>query len=101
MKIDQQPTLINEFHLSVASQFEEIPARILDPPRLKYARSELTNVTRGSWHAVECIKPIVLEDNEWAMINLSTIKDRKTLLEDSGLERRIRAQGQYQIFLLL
>lgn len=96
MNINEQPTLTKEFKLSVSSEFEKIPARVLEAPKLKYARPAPVNVIRGVWHADKFLNPSNLGDNEWTILNLDTrVQDRE--LQD-GLHTRLREGGEYMIF---
>ncbi|XP_076547410.1 argonaute 2 isoform X2 [Osmia lignaria lignaria] len=69
MNLNQQPTLMNEFHLSVQGEFEKVPARILQAPVLQYNKNQV-NVVKGVWRADKFIKPCELPDLTWTILNL-------------------------------
>ncbi|XP_076229026.1 protein argonaute-2-like [Nomia melanderi] len=93
MNINEQPTLMKEFNLSVSQKFEEIPARVLEAPKLKYARQEPVRVTKGVWRADKFLNPSNLGDNEWTILNLDTrVQDRQ--LQD-GLHKKLREGGNF------
>lgn len=68
MNLNEQPTLMNEFHLSVQGEFEKVPARILPAPVLQYKNR--VNVVKGVWRADKFIKPCDLPDQTWTILNL-------------------------------
>ena len=57
MKLNEQPTLMKEFHLSVQGDFEKVPARVLQPPTLLYDRKQV-NVVKGSMARRQVFKPM-------------------------------------------
>ncbi|XP_031370648.1 protein argonaute-2 isoform X1 [Apis dorsata] len=69
MNLNQQPTLMNEFHFSVNAEFEKVPARVLKPPKLQYKEKEVT-VCKGTWKAEKFFSPCVLPKNLWTILNL-------------------------------
>lgn len=69
MNLNQQPTLMNEFHFSVNTEFEKVPARVLKAPKLQYKEKEIT-VSKGTWKADKFFSPCVLPKNLWTILNL-------------------------------
>nr|XP_031848271.1 protein argonaute-3 [Nomia melanderi] len=69
---------MKEFNLSVLPEFEKISARVLEAPKLKYARQEPVCVTKGVWQAEKFLHPSSLKDNEWTILNL----DAKTSIRE-------------------
>ncbi|XP_076752627.1 argonaute 2 [Xylocopa sonorina] len=77
MNLNNQPTLTNEFHLSVQGEFEQIPARVLPAPLLQYKERQV-KVQKGVWRADKFYKPCILEENSWTILNLDTyVQDRE------------------------
>ncbi|XP_043502637.1 protein argonaute-2-like [Polistes fuscatus] len=70
LEMNKHPTLTNEFHLSINPQFEKVPARVLDPPRLSYYGADSIKVNKGTWKAGKMLHPIKLEGHQWAILNL-------------------------------
>lgn len=64
----------HEFQLSVNDQMEEVNARILDPPNIKYQYTTV-NVSKGSWKMEIFKQPMNLRTDEWSILNLC--KDEK------------------------
>ncbi|XP_076662245.1 argonaute 2 [Halictus rubicundus] len=92
MRINDQPTLTKEFKLSVSHDFEQVPARVLEPPQLKYDRPTPVNVMKGVWRAEKFLKPSTLADNEWTILNLDGYTQECTLQD--GLHRQLREVGR-------
>ncbi|OXU25990.1 hypothetical protein TSAR_010814 [Trichomalopsis sarcophagae] len=91
MRHNQDPCM-KEFGISVSGEFETVPARVLDPPQLKYQRQNV-RVAKGVWRASQFINPspLIAEDNTWTVLNL----DYRT--RDDGLYRLVetlRRTGQ-------
>ncbi|KOX67889.1 Protein argonaute-2 [Melipona quadrifasciata] len=70
MKLNDQPTLVNEFHFSVQGEFEKVPARVLEAPKLTYYERDV-NVHKGIWKAEKFLDACTLPDNSWAILNLN------------------------------
>ncbi|XP_060818744.1 protein argonaute-2-like isoform X2 [Bombus pascuorum] len=70
MKLNDQPSLLNEFHFSVHGQFEKVPARVLEAPKLQYNARQV-NVFKGTWRADKFLIPCNLPENSWTMLNLN------------------------------
>nr|XP_003707086.1 PREDICTED: protein argonaute-2 [Megachile rotundata]XP_012149383.1 PREDICTED: protein argonaute-2 [Megachile rotundata] len=71
LKLNEQPTLMNEFQLSVQGEFEKVPARILQAPALQYKQREV-NVVKGVWRAEKFYMPCNLPDHSWTILNLDS-----------------------------
>ncbi|XP_031771668.1 protein argonaute-2 isoform X2 [Apis florea] len=69
MNLNQQPTLMDEFHFSVNPEFEKIPARVLEAPKLQYKEKEV-NVKKGIWKAEKFFIPCILPKKSWTILNL-------------------------------
>ncbi|CAL7936033.1 unnamed protein product [Xylocopa violacea] len=67
--LNNQPTLTNEFHFFVRGEFEKVQARVLEPPMLQYNERQIT-VRKGAWKAQEFLRPCVLPENSWTILNL-------------------------------
>lgn len=91
MRINEQPTLMKEFNLSVSHDFEKVPARVLEAPQLQYDRPTPVNVMKGVWRAEKFLKPTTLADNEWTILNLDGYTQECTLQD--GLHRQLREVG--------
>lgn len=70
MNVNNQPTLVNEFHFSVKKEFEKVPARVLEAPTLEYHKRNI-NVYKGTWRADKFINPCSLPDESWTILNLN------------------------------
>lgn len=71
MRHNQDPCM-KEFGISVSGEFETVPARVLDPPQLKYLK-ENVRVSKGVWRASQFIKPsdLIAVNNTWTILNLN------------------------------
>ncbi|KAF7403817.1 hypothetical protein HZH68_006611 [Vespula germanica] len=78
LKINDHPTMKREFNLSVKSEFERVPARVLDAPKLNYNNNDIVSVMKGVWRAKKFLNPSTLLDKQWTILNLvdRRIKDR-------------------------
>nr|XP_050850291.1 protein argonaute-2-like [Vespula vulgaris] len=78
LKINDHPTMKKEFNLSVKSEFERVPARVLDAPKLNYNNNDIVSVMKGVWRAKKFLNPSTLLDKQWTILNLvdRRIKDR-------------------------
>ncbi|CRK93503.1 CLUMA_CG007039, isoform A [Clunio marinus] len=74
---------IQGFGLDIASNFNKIDGRIIEPPKLKY-KDQTVGPERGAWRGekfLECGKPV-----KWAIINCD---DRTSIQEVMNLKRNI------------
>ncbi|XP_078039817.1 argonaute 2 [Augochlora pura] len=92
MKLNEEPTLVKEFNLSVSPNFEKVPARVLDPPQLLYGVQRPVNVMKGVWRATNFLKSSNLADNEWTILNLDKYTQERTLQD--GLHMQLRQGGR-------
>ncbi|XP_071857874.1 protein argonaute-2-like [Bombus fervidus] len=69
MDLNGQPSLLNEFHFSVHGEFEKVPARVLEAPKLQY-KDKQVNVLKGTWRADKFLTPCHLPENSWTILNL-------------------------------
>lgn len=69
MDLNHQPSLLNEFHFSVHGEFEKVPARVLEAPKLQYNDRQV-NVFKGAWRADKFLKPCDLPENSWTILSL-------------------------------
>ncbi|XP_054013993.1 protein argonaute-2 isoform X2 [Hylaeus anthracinus] len=91
MRLNQQPTLTKEFNLSVTGEFEKVPARVLDAPKLKYLERQV-NVMKGVWRADKFCKSCQLEPDSWTILNLDGyVKDRDLYT----LHDKLQSGGQF------
>ncbi|XP_076247195.1 argonaute 2 [Calliopsis andreniformis] len=91
MNLNEQPTLMNEFHLSVQGEFEKVPARVLQAPRLKYDKREV-NVVKGVWRAEKFLKSCHLPENTWTILNLDKFTQDRDLYD---LQNKLQSGGKY------
>ncbi|XP_015438406.1 PREDICTED: protein argonaute-2 [Dufourea novaeangliae] len=82
MRLNEQPTLMKEFNLSVSGEFEKVPARVLQAPRLRYDTKEPVNVLKGVWRADRFLKPSSLPENSWTILNLDKYTQNRDLYEN-------------------
>ncbi|KAI4472384.1 hypothetical protein M0802_016878 [Mischocyttarus mexicanus] len=68
LKMNDYPTLQKEFKFSINPQFEEVEARVLNPPMLSYDREEV-QVRKGVWRAKKMVYAVELKPNEWGIFN--------------------------------
>ncbi|XP_014259236.1 protein argonaute-2-like isoform X1 [Cimex lectularius] len=67
---------IQEFGLSVSSEFTKVPARVLDPPTLEYKEQQSVRVSSGVWRSGKFLKPCNLE--HWYIYSVDTkVPDKK------------------------
>ncbi|XP_076639294.1 argonaute 2 isoform X2 [Colletes latitarsis] len=92
MRLDQQPTLMKEFNLSVQGEFEKVPARVLQAPKLKYKENEV-NVFKGVWRADKFLHSCELPDNSWTILNLDKYVQDRELYD--GLHNKLQAGGKF------
>ncbi|XP_012168271.2 protein argonaute-2 isoform X1 [Bombus terrestris] len=69
MDLNHQPSLLNEFHFSVRGEFEKVPARVLEAPKLQYNDRQV-DVFKGTWRADKFLKPCDLPENSWTILSL-------------------------------
>ncbi|KAK1126616.1 hypothetical protein K0M31_004243 [Melipona bicolor] len=70
MKLNDQPTLVNEFQFSVQGEFEKVPARVLQAPKLRYYEKDV-NVYKGIWRAEKFLDACTLPNDSWTILNLN------------------------------
>ncbi|CAK9802566.1 Protein argonaute-2 [Anthophora quadrimaculata] len=93
MNLNSQPSLTNEFHLSVQPDFEKVPARVLAPPQLKYNDREV-KVFKGVWRAEKFLNPSTLPENLWTILNLDrTVYDTALYKLHDELQKAGRRQN--------
>ncbi|XP_043264089.1 protein argonaute-2 isoform X2 [Colletes gigas] len=92
MRLNQQPTLMKEFDLSVQGEFEKVPARVLQAPKLKYKENEV-NVFKGVWRADKFLSSCELPDNSWTILNLDRYVQDRELYD--GLHNKLQAGGKF------
>ncbi|CAK9817409.1 Protein argonaute-2 [Anthophora plagiata] len=93
MNLNAQPTLTNEFRLSVQTDFEKVPARVLAPPQLQYNDREV-KVFKGVWRAEKFLKPSTLPENLWTILNLDrTVYDTVLYRLHDELQKTGRRQN--------
>ncbi|XP_031786529.1 protein argonaute-2 [Nasonia vitripennis] len=70
MRHNEDPCM-KEFGVSVSGEFETVPARVLDPPQLRYQNQNVT-VIKGAWRASQFVQPsqLIENDNTWTVLNL-------------------------------
>ncbi|KAL2726585.1 protein argonaute-2-like [Vespula squamosa] len=97
LKINDHPTMRNEFNLSVKSEFERVPARVLNAPKLNYNNNDIVSVMKGVWRAKKFLNPSTLLDKQWTIINLVSgrIKDRDMYRLCDMLREGARAVGMF------
>lgn len=76
-RYNQSPA-VREFGFSVANEFEKIDARVLDPPRLKYANQPITP-QRGVWRADRAKFLACGQLLKWTIVNLDRRTQNKAL----------------------
>ncbi|XP_029661699.1 protein argonaute-2-like isoform X1 [Formica exsecta] len=69
INVNIDPTMRQEFRLSVNTEMEKVDARILKAPILKYADAEVP-VNNGKWYMKKFMQPMKLKNDEWTIINL-------------------------------
>ncbi|XP_035736736.1 protein argonaute-2-like isoform X2 [Vespa mandarinia] len=79
LRINDHPTMRNEFNFSIKPEFERVPARVLDAPKLNYNNNNIVSVTKGVWRPKKFLNPSTLFDNQWTIVNLvdKIIRDRE------------------------
>ncbi|KAK2585444.1 hypothetical protein KPH14_010107 [Odynerus spinipes] len=94
LRLNDNPTMKNEFNLSVRAEFEKVPARVLNPPKLEYNKS-IVSVTRGTWRAGKFLNASILDDNTWTIVNLGAryIRDREMYSLRDGLQNGATSVG--------
>ncbi|CAK9832129.1 Protein argonaute-2 [Anthophora retusa] len=93
MNLNSQPSLTNEFRLSVQTDFEKVPARVLEPPQLQYNDREV-RVFKGVWKAEKFLKPSTLPENLWTILNLDrTVYDTALYKLHDELQKAGRRQN--------
>lgn len=85
----------SEFNFSVKAEFERVPARVLEAPKLNYSNNDIVSVTRGVWRAKKFLNPCTLLDKQWTIVNLvdRRIRDR----EMYNLCQLLRDGGKYKL----
>lgn len=73
---------MKEFDISISGEFEKVPARVLDPPKLAYS-NRATNVAKGIWRADRFFNPstLISADNSWTILNLNRQTQDRNLYE--------------------
>ncbi|XP_017765394.1 PREDICTED: protein argonaute-2 [Eufriesea mexicana] len=90
MNLNQQPSLLNEFHFSIHGEFEKVPARVLQAPVLKYDQKEV-NVFKGTWRPEKFLKACDLQENTWTILNLDSYISEPTLYQ---LQKNLQSGGK-------
>ncbi|KAL0103055.1 hypothetical protein PUN28_018391 [Cardiocondyla obscurior] len=70
IQVNSSPVMTKEFHLSVSDKMEEVAARVLTAPELRYNQKNI-HVNRGTWQLDHFILAKSLSNNSWAILNLS------------------------------
>ncbi|KOC70760.1 Protein argonaute-2 [Habropoda laboriosa] len=89
MDLNKQPSLTNEFHISVQTDMEKVPARVLQPPMLQYNDRQV-KVFKGVWRPEKFLRPSTLPEDSWTILNLDrTVYDTQLYqlhseLQDNG-----------------
>lgn len=78
MNLNEQPTLTKEFRISVQGEFEKVPARVLQAPKLMYRNKEV-NVMKGVWRADGFLTPSSLGESTWTILNLDKYTNDRDL----------------------
>ncbi|XP_076684967.1 argonaute 2 isoform X5 [Andrena cerasifolii] len=91
MKLNEQPTLMKEFHLSVQGEFEKVPARVLQAPQLQYDQKRV-NVFKGVWRAEKFLNPCDLPENTWTILCLDRYVQDRNLYE---LHEKLQRGGAF------
>lgn len=94
MKHEDDKCMIKEFDISLGSEFEKVPARVLPPPQLLYKNDCTTNVFKGTWQTdkLEFLKPCSLlqKQNSWTILNLDnrvkydSLENLRSMLQSQG-----------------
>lgn len=90
MRYNENPT-VREFGLSVTGEFEKVPARVLDPPKLEYQDKQMV-IQKGKWQAGKFLQPQNLPDNSWTIMALS----KKIRYDDLvRLQQQLMGEGKH------
>ncbi|XP_047351672.1 protein argonaute-2 isoform X2 [Vespa velutina] len=95
LRINDHPTMRNEFNFSIKPEFERVPARVLDAPKLNYNNNNIVSVTKGVWRPKKFLNPSTLFDNQWTIVNLvdKIIRDRELYNLCNMLQEGAKAVG--------
>ncbi|KAG5325951.1 AGO2 protein, partial [Acromyrmex heyeri] len=102
LKINHSSVMEKEFKLSVNTKMETVGARVLSPPRLKYANSTM-KVERGIWRLQQFSQAKNLKPNSWSILvltnerisefNLQLIKEFNLQLFVEALQNNAKIVG--------
>ncbi|KAG7199076.1 hypothetical protein KM043_017975 [Ampulex compressa] len=94
LRLNDNPSMKDEFRLSVQGQMEKVPARVLNPPKLLYDKE--VRVSKGVWRAGKFLNARGLEDNTWTILNLNNRVREQDLYTLSGnLQEGGKAVGMF------
>lgn len=94
VKHDQSPCL-KEFDIKIGNDFEEVPARILNPPKLTYYDTTVTP-DEGVWFSDLFLHPSnkLEKTKSWTILNLSFLKS--SIVEK--FSREFQKTGNFEYF---
>ncbi|XP_026825457.1 protein argonaute-2 isoform X2 [Ooceraea biroi] len=74
IQVNESNVMKNEFHLSVQTEMKKVPARVLPPPQLQYAKRTAI-VNKGVWQPSEFNEAMHLENYSWTILNLTNLRN--------------------------
>ncbi|XP_077273947.1 argonaute 2 [Temnothorax americanus] len=83
IQVNNSPVMSREFHLSVRPEMEDVQARVLPAPELRYARGK-AQVRRGTWNIQQFNDAKNLEKSTWTIVNLSGMSNLEPSMQDFG-----------------
>ncbi|XP_071635459.1 protein argonaute-4-like [Temnothorax longispinosus] len=81
IQINNSPVMSREFHLSVHPKMEDVQARVLPAPELRYSRGK-AQVRRGTWYIQPFNEPKHLEKSTWTIVNMSGMSNLQPAMQE-------------------
>ncbi|XP_024894018.1 protein argonaute-2-like [Temnothorax curvispinosus] len=84
IQVNGSPVMSREFHLSVRPEMEDVQARVLPAPELRYAKGK-AQVRRGTWNIQPFNEAKHLEKSTWTIVNLSGMPNLEPTMREFAL----------------
>ncbi|XP_071561351.1 protein argonaute-2 [Temnothorax nylanderi] len=81
IQVNKSPVMLREFHLSVRPEMEDVQARVLPAPELRYARGK-AQVRRGTWNIQPFNEAKHLEKSTWTIVNMSGMSNLQHAMQE-------------------
>ncbi|XP_024894043.1 protein argonaute-2-like isoform X2 [Temnothorax curvispinosus] len=81
IQVNESPVMSREFHLSVRPEMEDVQARVLPSPELRYGRGK-AQVKRGTWNIQPFNEAKHLKKSTWTIVNLSEMPNLEPTMQE-------------------